>query len=260
MGTPSDRKDSSSRLGISLFSGVDSETDKTRTDRGANLGTRKVRVYDIYNAGPRHRFTVSNCLVFNCGLGIGFGMQGRKLYQMYQEDFEGEAEAKAISNLIRLELFDGAIGKWQEKVKAQAAEDGYLMSRFGAIRRFYDVQRWSPKDQRMMGGDQAEAAIAFLPASNAFGMMRDVQLRLDELGYLDRFEMVNSVYDSIQLHPLKEEAEEAIGLVLPIMEEPNPSMVYAVAPLGLSVEAEASVGPDLAHMEEVQTAAPVGNK
>ena len=32
-----------------------------------------VRVYDILNAGPRHRFTVSNVLVHNCGYGGGIG-------------------------------------------------------------------------------------------------------------------------------------------------------------------------------------------
>ena len=32
-----------------------------------------VRVYDIINAGPRHRFTVSNVLVHNCGYGGGIG-------------------------------------------------------------------------------------------------------------------------------------------------------------------------------------------
>lgn len=188
----------------------------------------------------------------SAGLGIGFGMQGRKLYQMYQEDFENEAEAKAISNLIRLELFDGAIGKWQERVKHQAAEEGLLRSKYNGIRRFYDVERWNHQQQRMMGGDQAEAAIAFLPASNAFGYMRDVQLRLDELGYLDRFEMVNSVYDSIQLHLLKEEAEEAIALVAPIMEERSKILVYPIVPDGLSVEAEASVGESMAEMIDAE--------
>lgn len=33
----------------------------------------KVRVYDILNAGPRHRFTVSGVLVHNCGYGGGVG-------------------------------------------------------------------------------------------------------------------------------------------------------------------------------------------
>lgn len=34
---------------------------------------RKVRVYDIRNAGPNHRFTVSGCLVHNCGYGGSIG-------------------------------------------------------------------------------------------------------------------------------------------------------------------------------------------
>ena len=34
---------------------------------------RKVRVYDILNAGPRNRYTVSDCLVHNCGYGGGVG-------------------------------------------------------------------------------------------------------------------------------------------------------------------------------------------
>ena len=33
----------------------------------------KTRVYDIRNAGPNHRFTVSDCLVHNCGYGGGVG-------------------------------------------------------------------------------------------------------------------------------------------------------------------------------------------
>ena len=34
---------------------------------------RKVRLYDLRNAGPYHRFTVSGCLVHNCGYGGSVG-------------------------------------------------------------------------------------------------------------------------------------------------------------------------------------------
>ena len=43
--------------------------------------TRKVRVYDIANAGPRLRYTVAGKLVFNCVLGLGFQM-GAPKFQM----------------------------------------------------------------------------------------------------------------------------------------------------------------------------------
>lgn len=51
----------------------------TGADRGTNL--RKVRVYDIANAGPRLRYTVAGKLVFNCVLGLGFQM-GAPKFQM----------------------------------------------------------------------------------------------------------------------------------------------------------------------------------
>ena len=37
------------------------------------MAIQKVRVYDILNAGPYHRYTVSNCLVHNCGYGGSIG-------------------------------------------------------------------------------------------------------------------------------------------------------------------------------------------
>ena len=37
-----------------------------------NISARTTRVYDIINAGPRHRFTVSNVLVSNCELALGY--------------------------------------------------------------------------------------------------------------------------------------------------------------------------------------------
>jgi DNA polymerase I-like protein with 3'-5' exonuclease and polymerase domains len=35
---------------------------------------RSTKVYDLHNAGPRHRFTVSGRLVSNCGLGMIYGL------------------------------------------------------------------------------------------------------------------------------------------------------------------------------------------
>lgn len=45
--------------------------ERKEKELAADRGT--VRVYDIRNAGPRHRFTVSGCLVHNCGYGGGVG-------------------------------------------------------------------------------------------------------------------------------------------------------------------------------------------
>lgn len=56
---------------------LDLPADAARTDGRADL--RQVRTYDIANAGPRRRFTVSGSLVLNCVLGLGFQMGAPKL-------------------------------------------------------------------------------------------------------------------------------------------------------------------------------------
>jgi hypothetical protein len=58
---------------------VDVQANETRDDGGTDSGTKKAHVYDILNAGPRHRFTVQNRLILNCILGLGFGMGWKKL-------------------------------------------------------------------------------------------------------------------------------------------------------------------------------------
>lgn len=47
--------------------------------QGLEANTSKAHVYDILNAGPNRRFTVSGVLVANCVLGLGYGMGPVKL-------------------------------------------------------------------------------------------------------------------------------------------------------------------------------------
>lgn len=49
--------------------GISSRTEKKKLEKNSC----KISVYDIRNAGPRNRFTVSNKLVHNCGFGGGVG-------------------------------------------------------------------------------------------------------------------------------------------------------------------------------------------
>ena len=76
-------------------------------------------------------------------LGIQFGRGPTSIYTMYREFFENVAEAKVIWNLVYA-LFP-RLRVAQNEVKMKAAEDKRLVSKFGAIRHFYDVQRWDRK-------------------------------------------------------------------------------------------------------------------
>ena len=84
-----------------VWASFEGSTQVVRFDYAASSGVHLVRtgygeaqsaiedrathaVYDIVNAGPRHRFTVSNVLVHNCGFGGGAGallnLGGAKIY------------------------------------------------------------------------------------------------------------------------------------------------------------------------------------
>ena len=93
-----------SRVSVSVQPDMDIQTSsEAETNRRTNFG--KVRVYDILNAGPRRRFTVSDVLVFNCVLGLGYGTGAAKLQHTLKTTPPGcivdDEEAKRIVSLYR---------------------------------------------------------------------------------------------------------------------------------------------------------------
>jgi DNA polymerase I-like protein with 3'-5' exonuclease and polymerase domains len=74
-----------------------------RANRRTGVG--KVRVYDILNAGPRRRYTAANKLIFNCILGLGYGMGPPKFLHSLATGFISvtvdEGEAQQIVRLYR---------------------------------------------------------------------------------------------------------------------------------------------------------------
>lgn len=184
-------------------------------------------------------------------LGMGNGLFYRKMYQVHREDFENENEAKNLYETVSA-LFP-ELKRGQEAVKKKAAEEKRLVNKFGAIRHFFDVQHWDRKQQKMVGGDQAEAAIAFLPSSHAFGHARDVMLRLREKGWDERYGLINTIHDSLIFHCSKELAEECVVNVKAEMERKSTVLIYpGMAPDGVWVGVETAVGDSLAGMKEVK--------
>lgn len=72
-----------------------SSKNETKELEITRIKTRTTRVYDLLNAGPRHRFTVSNRLVSNCGYGMGVNkfMATAKTYGL---DLDYELAEKAV--------------------------------------------------------------------------------------------------------------------------------------------------------------------
>ena len=181
-------------------------------------------------------------------LGYGFGMGYRKLYDMNRESFDSQKDAK--NTLAMLDSEFPVTKAWRDQIKQKAHDQGYLISRHGYIRYFWEVNRWQGGEWR--AGDDAEAAIAFLPANDAFGEMKDRMLEIDEAGLAERYYLINNIHDSLLFECLNELVEEALERIPLILERPSTILVSPiVAPNGLSVEVDAQAGPNWAAIKGV---------
>lgn len=82
----------------------------------------KVRVYDILNAGPRHRFTVSGVLVSNCLYGQGPAAIAETL------GCSQDAAETLLNSLFRAYP---RLKQWINECKAEARDTGYTYSYWG---------------------------------------------------------------------------------------------------------------------------------
>lgn len=169
-------------------------------------------------------------------LGYGFGMGYKKLYEMNRESFANQSEAKRTTEM--LDALFPKCKKWRDDIRAQAHAQGYLLSRHGYIRHFWEVFRFKYRAGQTIAspGDDSEAAIAFLPANDAFGEIKDRMLELEERGLLARYNLINQIHDALVFEcPLALE-EEARTVVPAVMSAPSKILVNSICPAGLSVE------------------------
>lgn len=181
-------------------------------------------------------------------LGYGFGMGYRHLYNDTRESFDSLKEAKRV-----LDTLDAAFPitkAWRDEIKQKAHDQGYLISRHGYIRYFWEVFQWRGGEWKP--GDDSEAAIAFLPANDAFGEIKDRMLVIAEQGLDERYYMINNIHDSLLFECPNELVEEATREVKLIMARPSAILVSpVVAPHGLSVEVDVQAGPDWASIKGI---------
>jgi hypothetical protein len=185
-------------------------------------------------------------------LGVGYGMGVNKLYDMNREYFDSLAQAKALRGM--LEGLFPKVFHWQDRIKELAHRQGYLLNDFGAIRWFYEViapdgrGAWKP-------GDQAEEAVAFLPASLAFGDMRELMKEVARRGLDEKWEQVNTVHDSLVYLVEPSRLEEHCAEMYPVLSAPSKVLVDPdLAPGGLVVDVDCMAGANWAEMKEVELA------
>lgn len=87
---------------------------------------RKTRVYDILNAGPHHRFTVSGKLVHNCSHALAYRVGARKLGETAGADFE--TGKRFIENYQKAYPL---VTRWQNKITLQGDNMGFVENHWG---------------------------------------------------------------------------------------------------------------------------------
>jgi hypothetical protein len=182
-------------------------------------------------------------------LGVGFGMGARRLYQENLEHFAGERVAKRFLDLLH-QLYPKVFA-WQDRIRRLAHEATFLRSPFGHLRRFYEVFTWDYKSASYKNGDQAEEAVAFLPANVAFGNIRETMKALDRAGIGDRYGLCNTIHDSLLYCFPAPLLDQHVAEVYPILTMPSKVLVNSVTPGGLWCDAEVCAGPNWAAMQEL---------
>lgn len=189
--------------------------------------------------------------------GTNFGQSYRRLYFENEEYFESETQAKQL--LLLLKRVYPKTFAWQDQL-LESLDTGrgrvpYLQSVWGARRWFWDVWIWKRNYQGewyKAKGQDAEKALAFLPANHAHGMFRLKMLEMAEAGWLDKYELINFPHDALVFHPLKTLVDECIENVKWWMEAPVLELAHSeLCPEGLSCGVDVQLGPDLGTMEEL---------
>jgi uracil-DNA glycosylase family 4 len=175
-------------------------------------------------------------------LGYNNGMGYRKLYLQYREFYENEREAKKF-----MQLLDHIFPKsklYRDAIVRQAHEQGFLISKHGFIRYFFEVfknvgGRWSH-------GDDHEAALCFFTQNDAHGELRDRMLVVEQRGLSARYNMLDTIHDSILFECHNDLVVECKHEVKTILEAPSTVLRNKLWPNGLSVEVDIGEGADWA--------------
>ncbi len=199
--------------------------------------------------------------------GYGFGIGAYKLWKTYPDSFQSSREAQDIINMLN-NLFPIVAG-YREQIKEQAHKQGFLMSPFGYIRYFHQVFDYRPvkadhepqygetlvrrrgRMYKKTGGQDAEKAIAYLPANCSFGVKKDALIALEREGLATRYGLINEVHDSFLFEFKEELKDEWVRDVLEVMQRPSPLLIGDLAPEGLSCRAAAAIGKSWGSMKEV---------
>jgi len=117
------------------------------------------------------------------------------------------------------------------------------------------VFRWDSRKGDYVPGDQAEEAVAFLPANHAHGHLREVMKSLAAAGLDSRYGMFDQIHDALLFCPDEAHAIACVEDVSRMMTAPSLVLRHpTLAPNGLWCGVDISAGRNWSEMREVSLA------
>lgn len=150
-----------------------------------------VRVYDIVNAGPNHRFQAGSLLVSNCIFGIMYGRSAGALSRALTSAGTPTSVEDCQSMINEIAASYPLAWKWLKDNAEFAVENGYIENAFGARRYFPGVhamteaQKSAVRREAMNGPIQgavayllAQAGILFYKLKYMTDVGKDIDFRI----------------------------------------------------------------------------------
>jgi len=205
-------------------------------------------VYDIVNAGSRHRFTVNNKLVANCNFGFAFNMQYIKFMiyakTQYQVEFSEEEAIKVREGFFY--KYKG-LAPWHEHQKEFAHEHGYVESLTGRIRHLPTI--YSENDAVVREAERQSINSSIQCVGSELGHM--TLGRIEEEVNPEYFQTVGFVHDAVRVY-VPEQYTEWGARTLKYYMESNPLEEWFGVKMKVPITAEVAIGRNLAESYELE--------
>lgn len=225
---------------------------------GETEGSRKrVRVYDIRNAGPRHRFTVQGKIVSNCNFGFIYGMSAKK-FQSYAKDEYGINLSIDQCEAVRQAFFAHPTGYYKlmdfhKKQENEAITKGYVRSPIGRLRRLPNAQQ---RKDYMAQGEALRQGINFpvQSFSSDLGLigMYIFWLWVKKNNLEDKIKIMWFIHDAVVFQARADVAPRAMRMLKHAMEKMAPKYMkkHFDLEVGYPVASDGKAGSGWATLEE----------
>lgn len=182
-------------------------------------------------------------------LGYGFGLGAGKLYLLNEDSFNNKKEAEYVLSTLDDTFVE--VKRFRDTIPLVAyKQGGKLISRYGCVRWFWNIQRFNFAKRQYEHSDDWEKCIAFLPANIAFCHKKLAMRRLEVNGDNEKFALVLDIHDALLYCCPVEFKDEALHVIKGEMEAVSEYMRLPDGSL-LGFDVELKVGPNRKEMKEV---------